>query len=665
MSPFRPLLAAFLGLLVACGDTDPGSEAPIIRHFSVEGVSSARIEVGRPVVLAWEVSNAEEVRLEARPGGLLRSGAPLAGTFRTGPIDGATSFVLSAKGPGGEASKVVDVDLDGDDAIRVVSFLAVPAEIGPGESTSLSWEVQRAEHVRIDTTRGEAVLDEDDRALGTVNVTPAVTETYLLTAAGRGGPAVAAVTVVVRGSPRIVVFRAEPAALARGQSTRLIYRVENADRVTLLDGSGAVLSSSDELAAEVEVRPLETEQFRLVVSRANFPELDRELTVTVTQPPGARWRSVRTSSVSVEYGEPVTTWFEAENAPDGVRASYRARAIYSSPLAVGTFTFTPTVSGTLELWAENTLEGSVHSEIPIEVLSSPPRILSLVAEPALAVLGRPFLLRFEVRGADTLSLEADASASSLDLSRGEVMLVASSTLTRLRLTAANPHGASIAELEVPATDQPVIDAFSVEPEVFDGLAVTATVSYAVRNASTLELSGPAGAWARFPTPFASVGTWNARVTSSSLVRVRAENAFGFVRVWKSIAQLVPERESNDTPAEAQPLSGDGGGVRGALDTALDVDLYRLSVPAGGRIEALLGRHSLGCADTLGLELSLLGPDGFDRLAEGAVDDAGACLAIRPERAPGAMGLETGEVLLQVRGASPAAYVLTASVSAGF
>lgn len=661
----RPLhaLTVLFALVSACGEAAAPSEPPLIRLFTVEGIGRAKVEAGRSAVLAWQVSGADRLRIDAEPGGLLVPDAPPSGTFRTEALQVTTRFLLTARGPGGEASKVVTAEVLANDQVGVVSFRAVPSQILPGESTSLSWEVERAEQVRIDAVGGEVLLAGDPRQTGTLNLIPPVTRTYLLTASGRGGPAVAAVTVMVLGSPRIIAFRAEPPRVTRGESVRLVYRVENVDRVMILDQAGAVQLSSTDEAGELEVQPQRDERYTLTVARAGFPEVRAELTVEVAQPPGARWVAAGVSPSSVPYGDPVEVELEAENAPDGIWARFRDEEVFRAAGPEVNFTFTPTVSGTLEVEAANRAEGNATLRFEIEVRPEAPRILSFEVYPSLAILGRVYHALFEVRGADSLELRSDAGVQSLDPSvTREVALVATSTSTRLRLEASNRFGIASQELDAVATDQPVIDAFWVEPELFDGASVTATLSYAVRNATRLELSGPAGASAGFPSPFVAVGSWQLLLEGSGMIRLLATNPSGAVRLSRAVAQLGPELEPNDDLDAAQPLAGDGGGVRARLDGPADSDFYRLYAPEGASMTALLGRRALGCEDQLRLELSLLGPDGTEELAFAAEDHEEACLSIRPSTHPGALDLPDGELWLRVQGPDAVEYVLTASVA---
>lgn len=656
-------LAVFFVLVSACGDADPAVEPPLVRLFTVEGAAQVTVPADRPVVLAWEVSGADRVELSADPGGRLYSSEAPAGTFRTEPLTGSTRFVLRAEGPGGEASKVVSATVETSDGVQIVLFRAVPSEILPGESASLSWEVRRAEQVRIDLVGGAPLVEADPRPAGTLNVSPAVTQTYVLTASGRGGPEAAATTVVVRGSPRVLAFRAEPPRVTRGDPVRLVYRVENADRSMILDSAGAVQHSSSEPTGEVELFPARDERYVLSVARAGFPEVRAEVRVEVEVPPGARWLDVQVSPSAVAYGDLVDVLLRAENAPDGLSASYRGREVFRGPGPEASFSFTPTVSGSLELLAVNRREGGATATRAIEVRPEAPRILALSAHPSLAILGRGYQVVFETRGADSLRLFGPEGTLVLDPAGPEhVSLVASSTRAELRLEAMNPFGTTARGLEVHATDRPVVDHFVVSPTHFDAPSVTATVSYVVRNATSLEILAPGGASTTLPTPFLVAGRWQLAVDRSGFVRLLSRNDVASTTEVRVLRRLVPEAEPNDEPGVAQPLPGDGGGVRGALSNPADVDLYLLSVGEGAALSAWLGRREDGCEPLAAVQLRLLAADATELLAEATPDPWEACLSIRAAEEAGARGLSAGPVWLELRGPSAVPYVLTATVS---
>lgn len=88
----------------------------------------------------------------------------------------------------------------GTPAPAVASFFASPATINAGDSATLTWSTINADSVSLDNGIG------NQRASGSVIVSPNQTTTYNLTATGPGGSAAATTIVTVVGSgPRVVI----------------------------------------------------------------------------------------------------------------------------------------------------------------------------------------------------------------------------------------------------------------------------------------------------------------------------------------------------------------------------------------------------------------------------------------------------------------------------
>lgn len=82
-------------------------------------------------------------------------------------------------------------NLGGVPAPKINSLTATPGLIAPGESSTLNWDVERADTVEISPTIGGVAL------IGNASVSPATTTTYTLTATGSGGITTDKVTINV------------------------------------------------------------------------------------------------------------------------------------------------------------------------------------------------------------------------------------------------------------------------------------------------------------------------------------------------------------------------------------------------------------------------------------------------------------------------------------
>jgi hypothetical protein len=78
---------------------------------------------------------------------------------------------------------------------EILAFDAAPAQINPGESTTLRWVVKGVDSVDIDQAIGKAT------AAGSAQVSPTITTAYTLTAANTAGTASKSVVIVVNLAP--------------------------------------------------------------------------------------------------------------------------------------------------------------------------------------------------------------------------------------------------------------------------------------------------------------------------------------------------------------------------------------------------------------------------------------------------------------------------------
>jgi len=141
---------------------------------------------------------------------------------------------------------------------KVNSFVAAPAAIEPGASSTLAWNVSNAATVTIN--QGVGAVDIS----GSVVVTPAATTTYTLTAVGGGATATAQVTVTV-GGPQlaIIFFEADPGTVVSGAKTTLSWEVTGATQVKILPTVGIV---DDEGSVDVKLTGDKTYVFTLTAT---------------------------------------------------------------------------------------------------------------------------------------------------------------------------------------------------------------------------------------------------------------------------------------------------------------------------------------------------------------------------------------------------------------
>ena len=217
----------------------------------------SNISAGEAATLRWEASNATQVTIS----GLGTFGAT--GSQVVMPTS-TTSYVLTARGVAGESSCTATVTLSGTGVPRVLQFAANPAQIEPGGSAQLCYNVENATELSLspsvpgfDASRNSACL--------TVN--PSATTTYVLTARNSVGPTTASATVNV-GGVRILTFTNAPEFSPKaGDPVRLSWTTQGATSV-VITGIG-VPGGSLPVNGSITVNPITNTTYTLIAYGPN------------------------------------------------------------------------------------------------------------------------------------------------------------------------------------------------------------------------------------------------------------------------------------------------------------------------------------------------------------------------------------------------------------
>jgi len=231
-------------------------------------VSPITINSGESTTLSWQTSNATEVTLSPEIGEAGEE-LPISGSQSISPAQ-TTTFVAKATGPGGTAqSNPVTVTVN--QLPPTITFTANPTSLTAGQSSTLNWITEHATSVTIDHGIGNVPN------IGSMQVTPASTTTYTLTATGLGGTQTATVNVDVAPPNQLsVVVSASPASVATGGKSVLTWSSQNATSVTIDQGVGSVA-----LNGSVEVSPTATTTYTATAADANGKTANSSTTVTV------------------------------------------------------------------------------------------------------------------------------------------------------------------------------------------------------------------------------------------------------------------------------------------------------------------------------------------------------------------------------------------------
>lgn len=236
-------------------------------------VSPMTIMTGESATITYATANADQVNISGI-GSVETSGS------RVVTPTANTTYTLTATNARGPVTCSVTVQVTPrGEAPRVVGFTANPTTITAGQSSTLSWNVERADTVEI-STLGTVT------AQGTRQVTPAQTITYTLTARNQFGSSQAQATVTVNPAPvtpapTLSACVATPATSPRpGSSVTIAYTATNATAVTF---SPAVAGAT--VAGPVTVTPNATTTYTITATGSEARTATCSVTVTVTPAP--------------------------------------------------------------------------------------------------------------------------------------------------------------------------------------------------------------------------------------------------------------------------------------------------------------------------------------------------------------------------------------------
>ncbi|MBL8910943.1 MAG: lamin tail domain-containing protein [Archangium sp.] len=228
--------------LSGCTDVTAPPPPPSARVTAFTS-SKAQIAAGESVTLTFRTENATQVELVDDSGQFIELGGEVAsGTATVAPAR-STFYVLRVVGVGGRDSAFVQIAVD--EPLREVFIIAVPEEIESGESAQLLWGAAGATQVTLQT--GAAMPTMLSGGTGTVNVTPARSERYVLQATnGVNQPTISALTEV-RVRPRLIgVDLQAPNGLEAGEDVTLRWQTLGAQRVVVRELSfGQLLDTTD------------------------------------------------------------------------------------------------------------------------------------------------------------------------------------------------------------------------------------------------------------------------------------------------------------------------------------------------------------------------------------------------------------------------------------
>ncbi len=289
------------------------------------------------------------------------------------------------------ASTVVSTQAAVATPATIVEFIANPASIVAGQSSTLQWITQNVTSVSIAPGIGAVTA----AASGSVAVSPTATTTYTLTATGPSGTSTQTVVVTVTAlpatTPQIVRFEANPLTIQPGQQSTLSWTTTGASTVTI-SSLGSVSANGS-----TTVSPTVTTTYTLTATNTTGQSVSAPVTVSVvpaTVPQIAAFTAV--PSV-ITAGQSSKVCWQVNNA-----TSIAITSIGSGLNANDCATVSPSATTTYTLTATNA-SGSTSGNVTVNVGAL--QVLSFTASPTWSTAqGSPITLSWTTQGATSVVL---------------------------------------------------------------------------------------------------------------------------------------------------------------------------------------------------------------------------------------------------------------------
>ena len=240
--------------------------APTIESFTA---TPATVTAGSPTMLAWQTTNADTVDVVAAGRSIVTAGAA-DGTISDVPTTMMTTYVLTARGGGMTSTAMVVVTITaGVTPPMITSFVAMPAAIDAGASSTLRWTVA-GDALAIRITAGGTEVFSGANGMGSTVVMPTVSTTYILTATNPAGMVMQSTMLTVNPlmGAAVTSFTANPTAVTHGVSSALSWVVTNATSVQIT-ANGAAVTTSMALTGNFTVTPTVTTDYLLTAVNVN------------------------------------------------------------------------------------------------------------------------------------------------------------------------------------------------------------------------------------------------------------------------------------------------------------------------------------------------------------------------------------------------------------
>jgi hypothetical protein len=477
------------GVEIATAAVDVQVQQPASRPALSLSADALRVQRGASVVLRWTSAGATSLRLEANGALVELGGQSLTGGELMLRPEVDTRYVMTATGPGGQTQEQLTVEVQSPPT--VVLFEADASRLSEGEGTLLRWEVLGAESVAILAGSTPLSLEGLSPQLGALGVQPEVTTTYLLQARNADGETVREATVEVQARPRILALSVDPAEVRPGESSRISWVVEGAERLTLsADGAPVPLPSGALETGVVLVRPPTTTTYRLVAEAAGGSAEQSRVVSVFDRTVIHRFEA---SPTRIGPGEGAELSWETTGATEVTITGPDGESLGVEPGSVdGTVRVSPPQTARYRLTA-NGPAGLALADVQV-VVDAAPAILSFTASPEAVSVGGEAMLSWQAVNVDAVTLEAEPGGP-VDLweqpARAGAVVVEPEETTIYHLRGRGPRGQVEAQVTLQVFREVAITRFEAVPPILDPGA-PATLEWSTLNAASATLSWEGG-----------------------------------------------------------------------------------------------------------------------------------------------------------------------------
>jgi trimeric autotransporter adhesin len=362
--------------------------------------SPSTVASGGASTLSWSSTNATSCNATGAWSG---SKSP-SGSFSTGALKTAETYVLTCTGGGGSASQSTTVSVNA--AGPVITFKASPSTVTKGSSSTLSWSASNATSCTASGAWSGPKAVSGSQSTGALSANAS----YGLVCSGAGGSANQSVTVSVSAAAPAVNLTANPSTIKSGATSMLSWSSSNDTACTASGGwSGSMGTSGSRSTAALTA----TTKFMLTCTGAGGTAA-QSATVTVSSSPPSVSISASPTSVS-SGGSSTLTWSSSNATACTASGGWTGSVSTAGSKATGAIS----TSTTYSLTCTGT-GGSASQSATVSVTAATTTTSGQVSRPSYNTGNGFFVLKgklydangneFRIRGVDRCHYDSDSSA---------------------------------------------------------------------------------------------------------------------------------------------------------------------------------------------------------------------------------------------------------------